>query len=132
MWSQLGKAQLQQSMVKEAIDSFIKVSNDAQLRSTFISITTFQANDPSDYMNVVETASKTESWEDLVRYLQMARKKARDTYIESELIFAYAKTSRYADLEEFVSSPNHADVSKIGDRCFDSGIKGKARLTSEY
>jgi hypothetical protein len=30
----------------------------------------------------------------------MARKKARDTYVESELIFAYAKTSRYADLGE--------------------------------
>ena len=29
----------------------------------------------------------------------MARKKARDTYVESELLFAYAKTSRYADLE---------------------------------
>jgi len=97
-------------MVKEAIDSFIK------------------ANDPSDYMNVVDTASKTESWEDLVRYLQMARKKARDTYIESELIYAYAKTSRYADLEEFVSSPNHADVSKIGDRCFDAGMYEAAKL----
>ena len=47
---------------------------------------------------MVETASKTDSWEDLVRYLQMARKKARDTYVESELIFAYAKTSRFADL----------------------------------
>ncbi len=35
-----------------------------------------------------------------MRYLQMARKKARDTYVESELIFAYAKTSRYADLGE--------------------------------
>ena len=43
----------------------------------------------------------------------MARKKARDTYVESELIYAYAKTSRFADLEEFISSPNHADVSKV-------------------
>merc|ERR1712142_896607 len=70
----------------------------------------------------------TESWEDLVRYLQMARKKSRDTYVESELIYAYAKTSRYADLEEFVSSPNHADVGKIGDRCFDCGMFEAARL----
>ncbi len=60
----------------------------------------WQANDPSAYLDVVETASRTGSWEDLVRYLQMARKKARDTYVESELIFAYAKTSRYADLGE--------------------------------
>jgi len=110
VWSQLGKAQLQQKLVKEAIDSFIK------------------ADDPSAYLDVVETANNTESWEDLVRYLQMARKKSRDTYVESELIYAYAKTSRYADLEEFVSSPNHADVGKIGDRCFDCGMYEAARL----
>ena len=63
-----------------------------------------------------------------VRYLQMARKKARDTFVESELIFAYAKTARFADLEEFISSPNHADVSKIGDRCFDAGMYEAAKL----
>ncbi len=110
VWSQLGKAQLQKNMVKEAIDSFIK------------------ANDPTDYMDVVETAHKTDNWEDLVRYLQMARKKARDTYVESELIYAYAKTSRFADLEEFISSPNHADVSKIGDRCFEGSMYEAAKL----
>ena len=59
VWTQLGKAQLKQNMVKESIDSFIK------------------ANDPSDYLDVVDTATKNENWEDLVRYLQMARKKAR-------------------------------------------------------
>jgi len=110
VWTQLGKAQLAQDMVKESIDSFIK------------------ANDPTDYMDVVNTASKSENWEDLVRYLQMARKKARDTFVESELIYAYAKTARFADLEEFISSPNHADVSKIGDRCFDAGMYEAAKL----
>merc|ERR1711936_486758 len=102
--------QLQQAMVKEAIDSYIK------------------ADDPSAHMDVVDTATRTENWEDLVRYLQMARKKARDTYVESELIYAYAKTSRYADLEEFVSSPNHSDVGKIGDRCFNNGMYEAAKL----
>ena len=58
----------------------------------------------------------------------MAWKKARDTFVESELIFAYAKTARFADLEEFISSPNHADVSKIGDRCFDAGMYEAAKL----
>ena len=41
VWSQLAKAQLQQGLVKEAVDSFIK------------------ADDPSAYMDVVETAHKT-------------------------------------------------------------------------
>lgn len=68
------------------------------------------------------------SWEDLVRYLQMARKKGRESYVESELIYAYAKTNRLADLEEFVSGPNHADVQRIGDRCFEDGLYEPAKL----
>jgi clathrin heavy chain len=58
----------------------------------------------------------------------MARKKARESYIETELIYAYAKTGRLADLEEFVSGPNHADIQKIGDRCFDAGMYDAAKL----
>ena len=41
VWSQLAKAQLQQSLVKEAIDSFIK------------------ADDPTAYIDVVATAHRT-------------------------------------------------------------------------
>ncbi len=50
------------------------------------------------------------NFEDLVRYLQMARKKTRETFIETELVFAFAKTNRLADLEEFISGPNHAQI----------------------
>ena len=165
VWSQLGRAQLQQNLVKEAIDSYIK------------------ADDPSQYMEVVETASRlgknvfqmfflgqnflpghqhfvwinyfpsswiekndgkehnkrtrqllepnckksivlcsftsnvfyhfVDHWEDLVKYLQMARKKARETFIETELVYAYAKTNRLADLEEFISAPNHANITAV-------------------
>ena len=63
-----------------------------------------------------------------VRYLQMARKKARESSIESELIYAYAKTGRLVDLEEFISSPNHADIQKIGDRCYQDGMYEAAKL----
>ncbi|KAI8442060.1 hypothetical protein MSG28_005699 [Choristoneura fumiferana] len=110
VWSQLAKAQLQQGLVKEAIDSYIK------------------ADDPSAYMDVVATATQEQSWDDLVRYLQMARKKARESYIESELIYAYARTGRLADLEEFISGPNHADIQKIGDRCFEDKMYNAAKL----
>lgn len=54
-----------------------------------------------------------ENWEDLVKYLQMARSKARETFVETELIFAYAKTNRLADLEEFISGPNHANITAV-------------------
>jgi len=53
------------------------------------------------------------NFEDLVRYLQMARKKTRETYIETELVFAFAKTNRLADLEEFISGPNHAQIQQV-------------------
>ncbi|OTF76201.1 clathrin heavy chain 1-like protein [Euroglyphus maynei] len=110
VWSLLAKAQLQENMVKEAIDSYIK------------------AGDQVNFMDVVTTAHRTNSWEDLVRYLQMARKKSREPYIESELIYAYAKTNRLTDLEEFISSPNNADISKIGDRCFEDKLYEPARI----
>lgn len=110
VWSQLAKAQLQQGLVKEAIDSFIK------------------ADDPSAFLDLVSTSHRTGSWEDLVRYLQMARKKARESFIESELIYAYARTNRLADLEEFIAGPKHADIQRIGDRCYDDGMYEPAKL----
>ena len=62
VWTQLGKAQLAKDMVKESIDSFIK------------------ANDPTDYMDVVNTASKSENWEDLVRFFLVSPQQI-DTYL---------------------------------------------------
>ena len=68
------------------------------------------------------------NWEDLVKYLQMARKKARETFIETELIYAYAKTNRLADLEEFINGPNHANITSVADRCFDDKMYEAAKL----
>lgn len=110
VWASLAKAQLKQGLVKEAVDSFIK------------------ADDPGAYMEVVSKCSETESWEDLVRYLQMARKKSRESYIETELVFALAKTGRLTELEEFIAGPNHAQIQQIGDRCFDSGMFDSAKI----
>lgn len=45
----------------------------------------------------------------------MARKKARESYVETELIFALAKTNRLSELEEFVSGPNNAHIQQV---CF--------------
>ena len=95
VWSLLASAQIHQGLVKEAIDSFIK------------------ADDPISYLEVVNVATQYNSWEDLVRYLQMAHKKARETFVETELIFAYAKTNRLTDLNEFVSRPNNAQIQVV-------------------
>ena len=58
----------------------------------------------------------------------MARKKARETFIETELIYAYAKTNRLAELEEFISGPNHAQILTVGDRCFDGKMFDAAKI----
>ncbi|KAK6313299.1 hypothetical protein J4Q44_G00166460 [Coregonus suidteri] len=110
VWSQLARAQLQRDLVKEAIDSYIK------------------ADDPSAYMEVVSAASKNNNWEDLVKFLQLAHKKARESYVETELIFALAKTGRLAELEEFVSGPNNAHIQQVGDRCYEEGMYDAAKL----
>lgn len=63
-----------------------------------------------------------------MRYLQMARKKTRETFIETELVFAFAKTNRLADLEEFISGPNHAQIQLVGERCYEEKMYEAAKL----
>lgn len=58
------------------------------------------------------------NWEELVKYLQMARKKARESYVETELIFALAKTNRLAELEEFINGPNNAHIQQVSKMGF--------------
>ncbi|KAG5837570.1 hypothetical protein ANANG_G00240740 [Anguilla anguilla] len=70
----------------------------------------------------------TGNWEDLVKFLQMARKKARESYVETELIFALAKTNRLAELEEFINGPNNAHIQQVGDRCYDEKMYDAAKL----
>eukprot|EP00043_Microstomoeca_roanoka_P006604 m.64179 g.64179 ORF g.64179 m.64179 type:complete len:1667 (-) comp13482_c1_seq1:229-5229(-) len=110
VWSLLAGAQLRDGLVKEAIDSYIK------------------ADDHSAYKQVVLAANRSENFEDLVKYLQMARKKARDASIETELVFAFAKTNRLADMEEFISTATLANVQEVGDRCYGLGMYEAAKI----
>jgi clathrin heavy chain len=110
VWSRVAKSQLDHMMVKEAIDSYI------------------HAQDPTNFNEVIMVARRADKYEDLVRYLQMARKKVREATIESELAFAFAKTGRISELEDLVSSPNIAQIQMIGDRCFDEGMYDAAKI----
>uniref|UniRef100_A0A2K6FRV2 Clathrin heavy chain n=1 Tax=Propithecus coquereli TaxID=379532 RepID=A0A2K6FRV2_PROCO len=110
VWSQLAQAQLQRDLVKEAIDSYVR------------------ADDPSSYLEVVQAASRSNNWEDLVKFLQMARKKDHESDIETELIFALAKTSHLSELEDCINGPNNAHIQQVGDRCYDEGMYEAAKL----
>jgi clathrin heavy chain len=110
VWSLLGAAQLKTNLVKEAIDSYIK------------------ANDPTTAPMVVSAVHRAGNYEDLVRFLQMARKKSREAFIETELVFAFAKTGRLAEMEDFISSPNIAAIQQVGDQCFDQQMFEAAKI----
>ncbi|XP_028852967.1 clathrin heavy chain 1 isoform X2 [Denticeps clupeoides] len=110
VWSQLARAQLQRDLVKEAIDSYIR------------------ADDPTAYMEVVGAAGRTDNWEELVKFLQMARRKSRDSYVDTEFVFALAKTNRLAELEDFLGGPNNGHTQQVGDRCFDEAMYEAAKL----
>ncbi|KAI8917358.1 hypothetical protein BC831DRAFT_485343 [Entophlyctis helioformis] len=110
VWSKLAKAQLDHLQVHEAIDSYLR------------------ADDFANFAEVIHIAGRSNKYDDLVRFLQAARRKVREAMVESELIFAFAKTARLADLEEFISSPNLANISNVGDRCFDEKMYEAAKI----
>ena len=96
----LGKAQLQQQLVPEAISSFIK------------------ANDASEYVSVIAAADTSGSHAELATYLVMCRKKVKEAHVDTSLIYAYAKSTQFALLEEFISAPNVGRIQDAAERCY--------------
>lgn len=47
----------------------------------------------------------------------MVRKKVKDSKVDTELVFAYAKTEQLGPLEEFISGTHQANLQSVGDRC---------------
>ena len=110
VWSALAVAQLDSVMVKESIDSYIK------------------AKDSSNFATVIQVANQENKHDDLVRFLEMARKTKKERTIDSELIYALARCERLADLEVFVTNPNVADIQGVADRCFDQSMFKAAKI----
>ncbi|RYY38323.1 hypothetical protein EON62_00490, partial [archaeon] len=76
VWSVLAAAQLSANMVKDAIDSYIK------------------AADHSNYVNVIAASEREGQYDDLVLFLEMARKAVKERAIDSALVYALAQTNR--------------------------------------
>ena len=109
-WTKLAAAQLAADMVKDAIDSYIR------------------APDASNFEGVIRVAEREAKFDDLVRYLEMARKSVKERVVDSALVYALAQTRRLGDLEAFITSPNVADIQAAGDRCFEEGLFEAARI----
>ncbi|EGN91992.1 hypothetical protein SERLA73DRAFT_99912 [Serpula lacrymans var. lacrymans S7.3] len=110
VWSRLAKAQLDGLRIKDAIDSYIK------------------AQDATNFAEVIEISSHAGKHDDLVRFLQMARKHLREPKIDTELAYAYAKTDRLHDMEDFLGMTNVADILEVGEKCFEDELYQAAKL----
>lgn len=58
----------------------------------------------------------------------MARKSLREPKIDTQLAYAYAKTDRLHDMEDFLSVTNVADVLVVGEKCFEDELYQAAKL----
>jgi clathrin heavy chain len=57
------------------------------------------------------------SYEDLVRYLLMVRKKVKEPKVDSELLYAYARTNNLSEIDAFLHTSHQANLQQVGDRC---------------
>lgn len=110
VWSKLARAQLAAGTVAEAIAAYLK------------------ADDASMFAEVIDAANEQGTWGELVKYLKMARTKLKEPRVDTELVYALAKVELLAELEEFVASPNVAQIQAVGDRCFDQELYQAARI----
>jgi len=110
VWSKLAKAQLDASFVTDSISSYIK------------------AKDASNYLAVINAAHNIDNYGDLVPYLKMARKDIKEAALDTELIYALARTNKLTELEEFVSAPNVAKIDVTGERCFQEELYSAAKI----
>jgi len=110
VWTMLGKSQLGMMMVKECIESFVK------------------ANDATMYVEVINATESADCYPELVAYLTMCRKKVKEAHLDSELIFAYAKSEDFAALEEFISAPNVGRIQDVAERCYAKAMYEAAKI----
>ncbi|XP_031493982.1 clathrin heavy chain 2 [Nymphaea colorata] len=114
VWSQLAKAQLREGLVSDAIESFIR------------------AEDATEFLDVINAAEQVNAYQDLVRYLLMVRQKTKEPKVDGELIYAYAKIDKLGEIEEFILSPNVANLQTVGDRLYDEALYEAAKIIFSY
>ncbi|KAL1972352.1 hypothetical protein VTN31DRAFT_6766 [Thermomyces dupontii] len=110
VWSKVAKAQLDGLRVSDSIESYIR------------------AGDPSNYAEVIETATRAGKDEDLIKYLKMARKTLREPPVDTALAFCYARLNQLAELEDFLRATNVADIEASGDKAYEEGLHEAAKI----
>jgi len=52
----------------------------------------------------------------------------KEAHIDTSLIFAYAKSGKYPELEEFISAPNVGRIQDVAERCYAEGMYEAAKI----
>ncbi|KAF3056441.1 putative clathrin heavy chain [Daldinia childiae] len=110
VWSRVAKAQLDGLRVADAIESYIR------------------AQDPRNYLEVIEVATHAGKDEELVKYLRMARKTLREPPIDTGLAFCYARLDQLGELEDFLRGTNVANIEESGDKAAEEGFHKAAKI----
>lgn len=113
-WSLLAKAQLENGQVKQAIESFIK-AEDATLAEA-----------------VIKAAKQDKLFVELISFLKMARAKLKETTLDNELLYAYARADKLTDLEEFIQGSHSAKIGDVGEILFQEGLYQAAKILFSF
>jgi clathrin heavy chain len=89
-----------------------------------------KAEDLANFAKVTEISNHGGKHDDLVHFLQMARKSLQELKIDTELAYAYAKTNRLHGMEDFLSMTNVADILEVREKCFEDKLYQAAKLLS--
>jgi clathrin heavy chain len=114
VWSKLGRAKLEHDIVDEAIDAFIK-SNDAE-----------------KYIDVIFAAQRQNKFEELIKYLHMARNFKKDKIIDGELVYSLSKCNKLSELEAFLVNVNSVELGVVADRLYEEKIWEPAKILYEH
>lgn len=110
VWSKVAKAQLDGLRITDSIESYIK------------------AEDPKNYLEVIEIATHAGKNEDLVKFLRMARKTLREPAIDTALAFCYARLDQLSELEDFLRGTNVTNIEESGDKAYAEGFFEAAKI----
>jgi clathrin heavy chain len=58
----------------------------------------------------------------------MARKTLREPKTDTELAYAYAKTDRHHDMQDFLAMTNVADILEVREKCFEDELYPAAKV----
>ena len=80
---------------------------------------------------MITAAQNEEKWETLIKFLLMARQTKKDSHIDNELLYSYAKLDQLDEIRSFIVNPNSSDSQRVGEKCFNNKLYEAAKIFFE-